>query len=267
MGMVNGKMIFTNFLENLRKPVREEYREVICPEHGAYKSKFVIYDDNSAVQEDFCPKCIEAQKKQEEAKLKRYEREEYIRHCKKCNVEPEFYDKTLDDYEVASTSQEAALNAAKEILGKKLRKLVLLGENGIGKSMLGSVLAREMNGKIYSMYEITTMIRQSYTVRAEKTELEIVDELATVPFLAIDEMGRTKGSKSEMDWLSYILDKRHVRKLPFMLMANAHLRKNCPENGCDKCFENYMDKDIISRLRQDSKIINVLAEDYRKKRL
>ena len=113
------------------------------------------------------------------------------------------------------------------------------------------------------MYEITTMIRQSYSARAEKTELEITKELASLPMLVIDEMGRTKGSDAELNWLSYILDKRHTRRLPFMILSNTHLSRDCPKKGCDSCFERFVNNDVLSRLRQETKIITIKAPDYR----
>ncbi|MBO6105941.1 MAG: hypothetical protein J6O99_08585, partial [Methanobrevibacter sp.] len=119
--------------------------------------------------------------------------------------------------------------------------------------------------RIYSMYEISTMIRQSYTVKAVKTELEIVEELASISgVFVLDEMGRSKNSDFNQNWISYVFDKRHVRNLPFVLIKNGHLRKNCPNNGCPECFENSIDGDVISRLRQNSEIIEIHGDDYRK---
>ena len=100
---------------------------------------------------------------------------------------------------------------------------------------------------------------------AVKTELEIVQELASIPMLVIDEMGRSKGSEAELNWLSYILDKRHTRNLPFMLLTNTHLSRDCPKKGCDFCFERYVNNDVLSRLRQNSQIITIKAPDYRAK--
>ena len=245
-----------------RKVVRTYESEVQCQRnlaHGKFKALINVYDDGTKQSENGCPEC----EKEWERIAKEQQEKELLKHYESCNIEPEYYGKTLNDYEIKTPTQAEALKAAKDILNKKLGKLVLLGSHGVGKSMLASILASEMNGKIYSMYEISTMIRQSYTARAEKSELEIVKDLASIPFLAIDEIGRTNGSNSELNWLSYILDKRHVRKLPFMLISNGHLRRNCPDGGCDECFQNYMDSDIISRLRQDSKIINIVADDYR----
>lgn len=247
-----------------KQPVKNYITEAKCPKHGIYGAEFVEYEDGNRAQITSCPECEKEKVEEESKRLAKVIREENIKHCQDCNIEPEFYDKTLADYKASTESQEKALNAVKEMLEFKLKKIVLLGSNGTGKTMLGSILAKELNGKIYSMYEISTMIRQSYTMKAEKTELEIVKELASIPFLAIDEVGRTNGSKAEKDWLSFIIDKRHSRGLPFMMISNAHLLKNCPNGGCPDCFENYMDKDVISRLRQDSKVINIIADDFRK---
>ena len=129
--------------------------------------------------------------------------------------------------------------------------------------------AKALGGKVYTMYEISTMIRQAYSSLAKKTELEIVQELASVPMLFIDEMGRSKGSKAEQDWLSYILDKRHQRKLPFMLGTNSHLMRDCPhgKQHCEQCFENFLGNDILSRLGQDSEIVTMYdAPDYRRRK-
>ena len=249
-----------------RQPVKSYTKLVQCTNlnHKPYEAEFVVYEDGTENQITFCPECEKEKLEQESKRLEKEIREENIQHCQDCNIEPEFYNKTLDDYKAETESQKEVLDAVKDMLNFELKKIVLLGSNGTGKTMLGSILAKELNGKIYSMYEISTMIRQSYTMKAEKTELEIVRELASIPFLAIDEVGRTNGSNAEKDWMSFIIDKRHVRRLPTMLMSNGHLRRNCKyENGCENCFENYMNKDVISRLRQDSKVINILGKDHR----
>lgn len=209
---------------------------------------------------------IDDYEKQMESIKTEQEKESRYKYLRSCNIEPEFFDYELKDYIPASKSQEKAKQAVEKMIAEKKGKVVLLGSNGTGKTMLASIAAKTLGGKLYTMYEISTMIRQSYTMKAEKSELEIVNELASIPFLAIDELGRTKGSETEQNWLSYILDKRHTRNLPFMLLSNSHLQKDCPQHGCPKCFQNFMDTDILSRLRQNSVIIVVSADDIRSKK-
>lgn len=266
MEIHNGLPMFNCLQE--KKVVKSENIECYCEKHKAPYLKIRSYfDDGTYSDSGSCAFCYEEERKNQQKKLDKQYREENIAHCKKCNIEPEYYNATFDDYIPQNESQEIALQAAKDLLEGKIKKLVLLGKYGTGKTMLGSILAKESDGRIYTMYEISTMIRQSYTVKAEKTELEIVSELASIPgILVIDEVGRVTGSNFNNNWQSYVLDKRHTRGLRTVYTGNGHLRENCPNHGCDKCFENSMDGDVISRLRQDSKIINILGTDYRAKK-
>lgn len=265
MEIHEGLPVFTCLKDN--QPVETYVKEVQCKNlnHKPYKAEFARFEDGSEEQITFCPECENEKLEKEAQRLAKEIREENIKLCKKCNVEPEYYDKTLDDYIPKTESQEKALAGVKKLLSGKIKKLVLIGDYGTGKSMLGNIAAKETNGLIYSMYEVSTMIRQSYTVKAIKSELEIVNDLASIPgVFVLDEMGRSKNSDFNQNWMSYVFDKRHVRNLPFILIKNGHLRKSCPNGGCPDCFENCVDGDVISRLRQNSEIIEIHGEDFRK---
>lgn len=240
-----------------------------CEKHG------IEYED---MKESFfgnlieasCPMCQddkfrEWEKRQEEDR-KASEAEARIRYLKSCNIEPMYYDSTLDTFVAESEEQKKALAYAREMVGTKEGKLVLLGSNGTGKTHLAVGVVRELSGRLYSMYEITTRIRASYVPGTKETELDIVDELSRVEMLAIDEIGRTKGSEAETNWLSYIVDKRHARNLPLMLISNKHTRKTCPSGGCEKCLENYISEDVMSRLSEDGHLVTMIGEDYRRKK-
>lgn len=243
---------------NLSFKMKEGKKEFTCEKHGNYIANYLVLQNGNILNE-CCPLCEKEELDREEKRKKEKQQE----RLKELNIEPEFYAKTFDDFLVKTESQQKALNAIKQLVAEKKGKVVLVGSNGTGKTMLASIAVKELGGKIFSMYEISTMIRQSYTVKATKSELEIVNELATIPLLVIDEMGRTKNSETEQNWLSYILDKRHTRNLPFILISNAHFKKFCKEGGCPKCFENFVDNDILSRLHQNSKVIMIEAPDYR----
>lgn len=240
----------------------------LCEKHGLCDHNVYIFSDGYKKYKCLtCQRELEA-KEEEASRIKAEEEkqrqeEEYIKYCKECNVEPEYYNFEFSDYKPKSETQRKALTYTKKLVEEKHGKLVLLGSTGVGKTALASIAAKKLHGKILTMYEITTMIRQSYTSKATKTELEIVEELASIPFLAIDELGRTKGSDAEINWLSYVLDKRHTRHLPFMLLSNSHFTKNCPHGGCPKCFENFIDVDVLSRLREDSCFVVIEGPDNR----
>ena len=242
-------------------PISRQTLDFICQKHGKVKCEAFILCGEA---HPFCPIC-EQEREEAEQRQKESERARtsFQAKMKAKNIEPEFWLKTLEDYKVQCREQSRALAAVKKMIVEKAGKIIILGSNGVGKTMLGSIAVKEIGGKILTMYEMSKMIRHSYRKNAERDEFEIVNELASIPLLVIDEMGRTKGSESELNWLSYILDKRHTRRLPFMLLANTHLKRDCKVKGCKKCFENYLDNDILSRLRQNTEIITIIAPDYR----
>lgn len=130
-------------------------------------------------------------------------------------------------------------------------------------TMLASIACMALGGHIYTMYEMATMIRQSYTAKAEKSELEIVRGFINLPFLVIDEAGRVSASEAVLNWFSFILDQRHSLGLPTWINGNLHFKKDCAEKGCPRCFENYFDKDMLSRFHEDTTVINIKAKDGR----
>lgn len=181
-----------------------------------------------------------------------------------CNIEAEFFNAKFDDYKPQNETQQKALNAVKELVAtKKTGKVILLGANGLGKSFLGTIAVKMLGGKIYTMYEISCLIREAYSPLAKRTELEILEELASVPMLCIDELGRSRSSEAERNWLSYIIDKRHTRHLPLMILGNVHLMKDCSAHGCPHCFEKFFGRDVLSRFKQNTTIVSMQGKDWR----
>ena len=211
-----------------------------------------------------CPEC--ARERDEE--LDREEREREVMSIaevmRSANIEPEYYGATIDTYQADTPEQVKAVQTVKRLIAGEIQQIVMTGSNGTGKTHLAICAVKELGGKIFTMYEITTRIRQSYTARADETELEIVDELARLPMLAIDEVGRTKGSDAELNWLSYIIDKRHTRGLPTIIISNKHVRKHCPSGGCPDCLENYLSGDVMSRLTDNGVLLQFGWADWRK---
>ena len=277
MDIKDQKNLMFDLLKDMQSPstapkFRTEKRT--CPIHNKmYEAK--IYEDGT---EEACPVC--SMEKGAELKRKRLEEQnedwrrlkegmdkaKNVEICKGLNISPEFYFAKLEDYLPKTKAQEEAKKAVAEMIEKRKGKIILLGSNGAGKTMLASIVARELKGKIFTMYEIATMIRQSYTAKAEKSELEIVGDLVELPFLAIDELGRIANTEAVQNWFSFILDKRHSRGLPTMVIGNLHFKKDCEQGGCPRCFENYFDKDVLSRFHEDTSVIVIKAPDGRKEK-
>ena len=259
--------------------IRREFRQIepfstrkivyTCKRHGEIPCEVAIF--NGELTQPYCPIC-EAEKEKEMERQEAVRREAAAKQAlleryKEMNIEEEYWNKTVDDFEPLVPSQAKAKAAVQKLIERKHGKVILLGSNGSGKSHLGNCAVKALGGKVYTMYELSAMIRQAYSPLAKKTELEIVSELASVPLLFIDEVGRSKGSAAELNWMSYVFDKRHQRNLPFFLAGNGHLMRDCPhgKQHCEECFENFLGNDIISRLGQDTEIVTMYdAPDYRR---
>ena len=212
-----------------------------------------------------CPLCAQERDMEIEREEKARVASAYEIDMREMNIEPEFWDATIDTYQAEIPGQIKAVQTVKRLIVGEIQQIVMTGSNGTGKTHLAIAAVKALGGKIYTMYEITTRIRQSYSARSDETELEIVDELARLPMLAIDEVGRTKGSDAELNWLSYIIDKRHTRDLPTIIISNKHVRKYCPLGGCPECLENYLSGDVMSRLTEGGVLLQFNWEDWRKR--
>ena len=211
-----------------------------------------------------CPKCQFESERILLEKEKEQSAREFIGRMENRNIEPLYYSVTLDGFDTSTSELERAKEAVSEIITSKTGKLVMLGKNGTGKTHLAVCAVKALGGKILTMYEISTRIRATYTQRAKEDETDVTGELARLPMLVIDEIGRTKGSEAEENWLSYIIDKRTSRGLPLILISNKHSRKTCAEKGCKDCIENYLSEDVMSRLNLDGKMLHFTGDDYRK---
>ena len=211
-----------------------------------------------------CPLCAQERDREIEQEEKARVASAYEIDMREMNIEPEFFDATLETYQADTPEQVKAVQTVKRLIAGEIQQIVMTGSNGTGKTHLAIAAVKALGGKIFTMYEITTRIRQSYSARSDETELGIVGELARLPMLAIDEVGRTKGSDAELNWLSYIIDKRHTRGLPTIIISNKHVRKYCPTKGCPDCLENYLSGDVMSRLTDNGVLLQFSWADWRK---
>ena len=230
-----------------------------CEKHGKYDAKIMEIMGRKFFL--MCPECEKEQAEKERLEKLESEKAAQIEKYKAMGIEPEFYTATLENYKAESESERQAKQACNEILYGALQKLLLLGSNGTGKTHLACALVKKMNGVIVSMFELSSKIRSGYT--QNKSEVEVLDELLEKKLIVIDEVGRTKGSDAEKNWLSYLIDKAHTRHIKIVLVSNRHLARSLPAENKGESFEFFMDNDVISRLKQNSRIIEIEGRDRR----
>ena len=237
-----------------------------CEKHGEVENTYYI-DKNGQKVWSVCPMCEmvnEAMKREKERLAQLEKQKEYWRNC---NIKEKFFDMTFDSYEVLNDTLKLALEKVKAIADGSNRSLLLLGDNGLGKTMLASLALMKRGGYIYKMYEIITQIKSSYKANSVVDEMDILKKLSNCPLLVIDEVGKQFGSESEKNWLSYIIDERYECNKPTILICNLKRKRDCTEEEVSNglYIEHYLGRDSVSRLVECADIVNVTGDDYRRK--
>ena len=220
-----------------------------------------------------CPDCVNKYDIAEKSKQKHQKEENKAQWLEDMGIKAAYEKATLDNYKPITESQKEALNCCKLIDEGGLTKLVLLGGNGVGKTHLASALVKKHNGLLITAYEMFATYRACFS--GKTSELEVIKKFSTLPLLAIDEYGRTKGSEAEENFMTAIIDNRHSNNLPTLILSNLIRKRDCifyqnnnkTCENCERnnCLESRLTKDVISRLRENSRVILIEGEDYRRR--
>jgi DNA replication protein DnaC len=237
-----------------------------CPKHGEYTGEVVkvIFLEREKEINPVCPFC-----EQERAAEKAREEEEYQKRLttsrlRSMNVEPRFYESTLDNFNAYNAELRGHLETCRRFAEHPDGKLVMLGAYGNGKTHLAVSVLKAVGGVMYTATEIALRLRQSYNGGVLK-EWEIFEELCTAPLLVIDEVEKIKETEWKGHWMSHIVGKRYNRFLPIIFISNCHLQIDCPEREqpCPHCLEYHLDNDVLSRILEDGIMMNFTSGDYR----
>ena len=254
-------------------PIR--FEKNTCSKCGKEYQQPALITSFGAILSRCCPECVSKYEAAENSKNKYIKEQNKKEWLESIGIKAQYEKATLENYKPQTESQNEALKCCKYLSEGELKKLVLLGSNGVGKTHLASALVKKHNGLLITAYEMFANYRACFSAKAKYTELEIINKFSTLPLLAIDEFGRTKGSEAEENFLSAIIDNRHSNELPTLILSNLIRKRDCvfyqskPETckECQRfnCLESRLTKDVISRLRENSKVILIEGEDYRKK--
>jgi len=220
-----------------------------------------------------CPSCVEKYDIAEKSKQKYQKEQTKAEWLEAIGIKDQYEKATLENYQAFTESQKEALHCCKLIDTGAIKKLVLLGSNGVGKTHLASALVKKHNGLLITAYEMFATYRGCFT--GKSSELDVIKRFSKLPLLAIDEYGRTKGSEAEENFLSAIIDNRHSNNLPTLILSNLIRKRDCifyqnnnkECENCERrnCLESRLTKDVISRLRENSKVILIEGDDYRRR--
>ena len=236
-----------------------------CKKHGEYTSKHFILEFPEAKSTEIgssCPTC----QREFELQQERLNKQNVFEDYKSMNIEPYFYESSFDNFNAYNNELKKHLETCSTFAEKPAEKLVMIGENGNGKTHLAISILKKVGGKIYTAFEIGLKLRQSYDSK-NKPEWNFLEELSTVPLLVIDEVEKVKDSEAKQNWFTYVISKRHDRFLPIIFIANCHTKADCKEKvkPCSRCLEYHLENNILSRINENGTIMRFNSPDYREK--
>jgi DNA replication protein DnaC len=243
-------------------------RDASCERHGAYVSRGTRFCGRAEVWSG-CAACVEDERRAEAeraaaaaAQALKAKLEESMRRS---SLPERFVGQTFETYVAETPEQTKALGIVRsfaEDFDRHARAgstLILSGKPGTGKSHLACAAIQAIAPKRFGMYVTTMglirMVRETWRKGSERTEADVLDDLARVDLLVIDEVGVQYGTEGEKVILFEILDQRYSYRKPSILLTNL----GAPD------FKLFIGDRIHDRLRETGRFVPFEWESYRAK--
>ncbi|HQH12597.1 MAG TPA: ATP-binding protein [Candidatus Sumerlaeota bacterium] len=188
---------------------------------------------------------------------------------KKAEIPPRFINKSVDSFSGAEkkisqlrTSAKAFINNFPSPADKK--GLIFMGTTGCGKThlaigILKAVIEKGYTGYYCNVVDFFTRLRDTFAGDTEYDEMDLLDKVARVNLLVLDDLGAEQPSVWKLDRLYALVNKRYEQNSPIIVTTNK-LDVND--------LEDFIGPRIVSRLCEMCQIMDKFPNaDYRKKDL
>lgn len=203
-----------------------------CAEHGDYTARGFTFGKNTHWMG--CPTCSQKKQDEEAAAQARKDAEEAQKRIEgrlaQSGIPIRYRSKDFASFIADSPDKEKALTTAMEFAHnfddhyRKGTVVVFSGMPGTGKSHLAIAIAQAVMAKHTALYtsaiDAVRMIRNTWRRDSEQTETQVLNTLASVHLLILDEVGVQYGTEAEQVSLFDIIDKRYRDLMPTILLTN-----------------------------------------------
>jgi len=227
-----------------------------CEQHGEFTSKGERYFGRREVWTG-CPACAELARQQQAAAdqlaAAQLERERLESFIERAAVPRRFIGRTFDNFNATTPEQQRALDVARgyaDTFDQRFKAghgLVFSGMPGTGKSHLAAAILQVVLPRHTGLYVtcmgLIRMVRNTWRRDSAQSEQDVLNMLAGVDLLVIDEIGVQYGTDGEQTVLFEVLDQRYQDKVPTILLTNQD------KDG----FKGYVGERSFDRLTETSR--------------
>ena len=176
----------------------------------------------------------------------------------------------FDNFEVNSNNKkvyQSLKNYSEKLVNEVERKgLILVGNNGVGKTHLACSIANELIKDgipiIYgTLINLLAELKNTYDVDNNISEMKIIKLYEKVDLLIIDDLGKEKPSEWGLEKLFTIINSRYENNLPVIITTNYD--QNSLINRLSINGEIETAKSIISRLYEMCYLVKIEDRDHR----
>lgn len=246
-----------------------ETKVASCPEHGEFESRALVLL-GKMMGWSKCPACVrdDHEREAEERRIRdEQDRQRRMENrLKHAGIPLRFRSRSFENFSADTKPMADCLRIAEEFaIEFSDRKAegataVFSGKPGTGKSHLAiavcmAIMARGYTAMYLNALDAIRLIRSTWKRESERLESEVMNDLATVDLLVLDEVGAQYGTEGEQVILFDIINRRYQDQMPMILLTNQ---------GKDG-FKQYLGDRAFDRLREAGRWVAFDWESHRGK--